>query len=146
MPPDDQGANSGLIAMDNFGASRTRYTIGRLLFGIARARIGSFIIGWSFAYMHSWIPVNRLYETDLVMAFHHPRPQHKIHILIVPKRQLRSLMMVTEVDMPVIHDVIATAQHLVKELALEARGFRLIVNGGEYQDVMQIHWHLITDN
>ncbi|MEZ4736718.1 MAG: HIT domain-containing protein [Caldilineaceae bacterium] len=131
--------------MTNHGATHKRYSLGRLLFRIARSRVGALMIGWSFAYMHAWIPVDRLYETELVMAFYHPQPQHKVHILIVPKRQLRTLLMVTEADMPVIHHVITTAQHLVKELALEAKGFRLIVNGGEYQDVLQIHWHLISD-
>jgi hypothetical protein len=33
----------------------------------------------------------------------------------------------------------------VRELALEAKGFRLTVNGGAYQDVAQVHWHLISD-
>lgn len=91
------------------------------------------------------IPVDRLHETERGVAFNHPKPSHRTHILIVPKRQIRSLLALTEAETPVIQDVIFTTQHLVKELGLEAGGFRLVVNGGAYQDVMQIHWHLISD-
>jgi histidine triad (HIT) family protein len=92
------------------------------------------------------IPVERLYETDWVVAFYHPKPSHKTHILIVPKRPIRSLVALTDADAPVVHDVITTAQHLVQKLGLEKQGFRLTVNGGAYQDVMQIHWHLLSDD
>ena len=91
------------------------------------------------------LPVNKIYETDLVIAFHHPRPSHSTHILIVPKRPIRSLMALTRTDMPVIQDVMITAQHMVKTFGLEESGFRLIVNGGAYQDIQQLHWHLVSE-
>ncbi len=96
--------------------------------------------------MNAWLPVERLYETEWVMAFHHPRPSYPIHILIVPKRRVRSLLALTEAEMPIVKDVIFAAQHLVETLGLDAGGFRLVVNGGAYQDVMQMHWHLISDD
>ena len=96
--------------------------------------------------MNFLIPVDRLYETERVVAFYHPKPGHQTHILIVPKHKIRSLLALTETDISIVQDVIFTAQHLVKELELEEGGFRLVVNGGAYQDVMQVHWHLISDN
>lgn len=91
------------------------------------------------------IPVDRLHETEQVVAFYHPKPVYPTHILIVPKHRIRSLLALTETEMPIVQDVIFTAQHLAKKLEMEAGGFRLIVNGGAYQDVMQIHWHLVSD-
>ena len=120
--------------------------LSKVLFAVAKSRIGEFVIGWSFSHMNFLIPVDRLYETERVVAFHHPKPSHQTHILIVPKHQIRSLLALTETDLPIVQDVISTTQHLVKELALEEGGFRLVVNGGAYQDVMQVHWHLISDN
>jgi histidine triad (HIT) family protein len=119
--------------------------VSRFLFTVARSPIGALIIGWSFAYLSDFIPVNKLYETDLLVAFHHPRPSHRTHILIVPKRQIRSLLALTDADLPLVQEVIVAAQYLVNALALEKQGFTLLVNGGAYQDVMQIHWHLISD-
>ncbi|GAB4422785.1 MAG: histidine triad nucleotide-binding protein [Anaerolineae bacterium] len=119
--------------------------IARFLFSVARSRLGELIIGWSFARMSFLIPVDRLYETERVVAFRHPKPGHPTHILIVPKQKIRSLLALTELDAPILQEVVLAAQHLVAELGLEAGGFRLVVNGGAYQDVMQIHWHLISD-
>ena len=34
---------------------------------------------------------------------------------------------------------------LVAELQLEKRGYRLIANGGAYQDVPHLHFHLVSD-
>ena len=94
----------------------------------------------------SWIiPVQRLRETPTLVAFHHPRPSHPVHILIVPKRPYASLL-----DLPLdaadfMRDLFETAQSLVRELGLEPGGYRLIVNGGAYQDVPHLHFHLIAD-
>ena len=120
--------------------------LSKILFAAAKSRIGEFVIGWSFAHMNFLIPVDRLYETERVVAFYHPNPSHQTHILIVPKHKIRSLLALTETDISIVQDVISTTQHLVKELELEEDGFRLVVNGGAYQDVMQVHWHLISDN
>lgn len=120
--------------------------LSRILFTVAKSRLGEVVVGWSFAHMNFLIPVDRLYETERVVAFHHPKPSHQTHILIVPKHQIRSLLALTAAELPIVQDVIFTTQHLVKELALEESGFRLVVNGGAYQDVMQVHWHLISDD
>ncbi len=94
----------------------------------------------------SWaIPVKRLHETDTLIAFHHPVSSHTIHILIVPKRQRASLMALTDADADFVQDLFATVQVLVRQLGLEATNYRLIVNGGDYQDVPQLHFHLVSD-
>jgi histidine triad (HIT) family protein len=118
--------------------------ISKLLFNVAKSRVGTLITGWSFAHLSAFIPVDKLYETEWVVAFRHPKPSYPTHILIVPKRQIQSLSALTEADLPVLGEVVKTAQHLARTLALEEKGFRLIVNGGAYQDVMQIHWHLVS--
>ena len=118
--------------------------VSKLLFSVAKSRVGTLITGWSFAHLSAFIPVDKLYETEWVVAFRHPKPSYPTHILIVPKRQIQSLLALTEADLPVLGEVVKTAQHLARTLTLEEKGFRLIVNGGAYQDVMQIHWHLVS--
>jgi histidine triad (HIT) family protein len=93
----------------------------------------------------SWIvPVDRLEETDLVVAFHHPRPSYPVHVLIVPKRSVRSFTALTPDDMPAVTDAITVAGRLAQRLGLEQAGYRVLVNGGAYQDVQQLHFHLIS--
>lgn len=90
------------------------------------------------------LPVRRLRETRYVVAFHHPRPAYAVHVLIVPKRVVPNLLALDDATLPVLHDVLRVAQQLVDELQLTAPGYRLIVNGGAYQDVPQLHFHLIS--
>jgi histidine triad (HIT) family protein len=97
-----------------------------------------------FAYMAWAIPVKRLYETDALMAFYHPKPTHAVHILIVPKRAYASLVTVAPDDAAFMQDVFGAVHKLVHELNLEA-DYRLICNGGKHQDVPQLHFHLVSD-
>ena len=89
------------------------------------------------------IPVNRLRETSSLLAFHHPSPGYKFHVLIVPKKQVTSLSSLDPQDAAFLTDLYSTVQSLVDEFQLTA--YRLIVNGGEYQDFPHLHFHLISD-
>jgi len=89
------------------------------------------------------IPVKRLRETSNLIAFHHPSPSYKVHILLVPKRQVQTLADLDPGDNAFLTDLYSTVQNLVKDLDLKA--YRLIVNGGEYQDFPHLHFHLISD-
>jgi len=88
------------------------------------------------------IPARRLRETDTLLAFFHPKPTYPFHVLLVPKQAVSNLM---ELDPAAtfLTDLFATVQSLVTEFKLPA--YRLIVNGGEYQDFPQLHFHLISE-
>ncbi|MBM3180023.1 MAG: HIT domain-containing protein [Chloroflexi bacterium] len=101
------------------------------------------LIGWIFATMSFLIPVARLRETPNLLAFHHPSPSYKFHVLIVPKRQVASLAQLDPADTAFLTDLYATVQSLADEFHLKV--YRLIVNGGEYQDFPHLHFHLISD-
>ena len=101
------------------------------------------IIGWIFAHMSFAIPVKRLRDTETLMAFHHPRPAYKFHVLLVPKKSLASLKDMDSNNMTFLSDLFSTVQSLVDEFQLAA--YRLIVNGGEYQDFPQLHFHLVSN-
>lgn len=101
------------------------------------------LIGWIFTYMSFLIPATHLRETSSLLAFHHPSPGYKFHVLIVPKRQVDSLVKLDVSDTAFLTDLYSTVQSLVDEFQLKA--YRLIVNGGEYQDFPHLHFHLISE-
>ncbi len=101
------------------------------------------LIGWIFEHMSFAIPVQRLRETDTLLAFYHPKPAYKFHVLIVPKKAVTTLADLDPRDIAFLTDLYATAQSLVTEYQLSA--YRLIVNGGGYQDFPQLHFHLISE-
>jgi histidine triad (HIT) family protein len=91
------------------------------------------------------LPVERLRETETLLAFHHPRPSHAVHILVVPKEPYGSLLDVPPEADRFLTDLLETVQLLVRQHGLEDRGYRLIVNGGDYQEVPLLHVHLVAD-
>ena len=101
------------------------------------------LIGWIFAHMSFAIPARRLRETDRLLAFHHPQPAYAFHVLIVPKQAVASLMQLDASDAKFLSELYQAVQSLVAEFHLTS--YRLIVNGGEYQDFPQLHFHLISD-
>jgi histidine triad (HIT) family protein len=65
-------------------------------------------------------------------------------ILIVPKKGIRRLTDITEKDSALLVDIFQTVTSIVDELGIEQQGYRLITNGGEYQEVQQLHFHLVS--
>lgn len=112
---------------------------------LARSGWGGWLIGIMLEYFSFALPVRRLHETAHLLAFHHPRPAYPFHVLIVPKKRIRSL---SEADpaLPFMSELWAAVQYLVQEFHLELCGYRVIVNGGQYQDVPQLHVHLISQD
>ncbi len=110
---------------------------------ILSLRLFTCLIGWIFAHMSFLIPVKRLRETPNLLVFHHPSPSYAFHVLIVPKRQVDSFTSLDPHDTAFLTDLFAAVQSLVDEFHLKA--YRLIVNGGEYQDFPHLHFHLISD-
>jgi len=91
------------------------------------------------------IPVKRLRETPTMMAFHHPQPAYPVHILLVPKKDIPSLVDLGAQDIEFLADLVQIVKSLVKEFNLDQAGYRLVVNGGKYQDIPQLHFHLISE-
>ncbi len=111
---------------------------------LARSPASRALAGWLFAHMSFALPVHRLRETSTLLAFHHPRPSYPVHILLVPKQARASLAALSPADSAFMVDLFSTVQSLVAEFNLEPAGYRLIVNGGEYQVFPQLHFHLVS--
>jgi histidine triad (HIT) family protein len=88
------------------------------------------------------LPVKRLHETENLLAFNHPSPSYPFHILLMPKKKLRSLEDLDPGD-PFLADLLLVTRRLVAENHLSA--YRLIVNGGEYQEFPHLHFHLVAE-
>lgn len=95
-----------------------------------------------FAKMSFALPIKRLLETKGVLAFEHPTPAYRVHILLVPKKQIEGVAQLAESDGALLGEVFAVVQQLVEKLELQE--YRVIVNGGAYQEVKQLHFHLVS--
>ncbi|MAU55613.1 MAG: histidine triad nucleotide-binding protein [Dehalococcoidia bacterium] len=91
------------------------------------------------------IPAEIVFEDDYVIAFNDIDPKAPIHILIVPKKVIRSINDIGENDKDLIGKMFLVARNLAKEKGIDKSGFRTIFNtnddGG--QTVYHLHLHLI---
>jgi histidine triad (HIT) family protein len=121
----------------------------RLLFRVHQsprvARGSRHVLHFLLSRMSFALPVQKLRETPTLLAFHHPQPAYPVHILLIPRRAIASLMELDSVqDAAFLADLFAAVQSLVAEFHLEQTSYRLIVNGGEFQDFPYLHFHLIS--
>lgn len=86
--------------------------------------------------------VKKVFEDKQVLAFYHPKPTYKLHILIVPKHKIISLANAKESDFDTIAYMLKIATRLIKQLKL--KDYRLITNGGNYQKIKYLHFHLVS--
>lgn len=115
-----------------------------LLYLTAKTWIGGLILNYLFAFFSFVIPGERLIDNQSLVAFHHPAPSYPVHILLVPKAKYRSLDDLPTSDNKFEVELFRAVNELVQKLDLEARGYRLIVNGGSFQEIDQLHFHLIS--
>ena len=90
------------------------------------------------------IPARIEYEDDLCLAFHDVAPQAPVHLLVIPKQPIPSLVEVTDADKPLLGHLVAVASSLARKLGLDD-GYRLVVNCGRDggQSVHHLHVHLL---
>ncbi|HET7746681.1 MAG TPA: histidine triad nucleotide-binding protein, partial [Vicinamibacteria bacterium] len=91
------------------------------------------------------VPAKVAYQDDQVLAFHDINPQAAVHLLVIPKRHITSLVDLTEEDDALVGTVVRRGQELAKQHGLGERGFRLVFNAGDDAgySVYHIHLHVI---
>ena len=91
------------------------------------------------------IPAKKLFEDELVVAFHDITPQAPTHVLVIPRTHIASIDDMTDADAETVGQTVLRASKLARELHLEEDGYRLVVNNGPGagQSVPHIHFHLL---
>ena len=90
------------------------------------------------------IPIEKVYESDNVLAFHHTKPICKTHIVIIPKEHILDLTSLEEKHKDLFWEIITVAQDIIKKLDIEKDGARLLTNLGKYQDTPHLHFHILS--
>lgn len=90
------------------------------------------------------IPSDIVYENERILAFKDIAPKAPVHLLIIPKKEIKDLQSVSQEDMGLIIEMIQIAQNLALEFGIQD-GYRLLTNNGKNagQVVMHLHFHLL---
>ncbi len=86
-----------------------------------------------------------LYEDDTVVAFNDINPHSPVHILIVPKKHIRSVNDLTDEDEAIIAKTILIGKKMARKAGVSASGYKLVFNveKGGGQVIFHLHLHLL---
>jgi histidine triad (HIT) family protein len=84
--------------------------------------------------------VNIVLETANTLAFHHTRPYYPVHIVVIPKVNIDSL--VTLEDENLMLELIKSVQTVAKQMLEEHGAAKVTTNLGAYQDTKYLHFHV----
>ena len=90
------------------------------------------------------IPAEIVYEDDLCLAFTDINPQAPTHLLVIPRKEIRSLDALDDEDQALVGHLHLVVRNLARERGLE-NGYRVVVNCGADggQTVDHLHFHLL---
>lgn len=91
------------------------------------------------------IPSNKVFETESVLAIRDINPQAPVHVLIVPKKHLESLLNVGEADRDLVANIFSAIKEIAAKENVAQKGFRIAVNTGAEggQLIKHLHFHLL---
>jgi len=86
-----------------------------------------------------------LFQDEALVAFKDIKPIAPVHVLIVPKKHVRSINDLTAGDEALISRMIMAAKDLAKQTGVNKSGYRLFFNveKGGGQEIFHLHLHLI---
>jgi len=87
-------------------------------------------------------PVTVVMETDAVLAFRHTRPFWPVHIVVIPKKHVPSLIDLGDADERLLHDVLAVVRQVADQVMREHGACRVLTNLGRYQDSQHLHFYV----
>jgi histidine triad (HIT) family protein len=90
------------------------------------------------------IPAKIVHEDDQCVAFHDVNPQAPVHVLIIPRKVIRTHADIKPEDRELLGHLHLVAAQLAEKLGLAA-GYRLVLNCKEEagQTVPHLHLHLL---
>lgn len=90
------------------------------------------------------IPSKKVYEDEKVLAFYDINPAAPVHVLVIPKEHIESMMDVKKDQQELIGHIHGVIKNIADELDLKD-GYRIVNNCGQNggQEVPHLHFHLL---
>ncbi|WP_064611204.1 histidine triad nucleotide-binding protein [Streptobacillus moniliformis] len=92
------------------------------------------------------IPAKIVYEDDEFLAFEDIYPAAKIHVLVIPKKEIKNLDAATEEDLMLLGKLQLTVAKVARLLCVNESGYRVVtnINSDAGQTVYHIHYHILA--
>ena len=90
------------------------------------------------------LPADIVFENDRIIAIKDKFPTAPVHLLIMPKKEIKDIQSASKEDLILIGECVTVAQELAKKFNVQD-GYRLITNNGSSagQTILHLHFHLL---
>lgn len=85
-------------------------------------------------------PVEKVFETENVLAYRHTRPFWETHVVVIPKTHVASLLTIDDNDLLI--ELIDAVKTVAAAVVAEKGAARVLTNLGDYQDSKHLHFHV----
>jgi histidine triad (HIT) family protein len=89
------------------------------------------------------LEVDRVYESDSVIAVRHTQPSYPVYIVVIPKEEVDDLRCLGQQSTLAL-ELIEAIQTVAATVLEVHEGCRVVTNLGSYQDSKHLHWHVIS--
>lgn len=86
--------------------------------------------------------VEKIFETENVIAYHHTRPFWETRTVIIPKIHVGSLLTIDDNDLLI--ELLDVVKQVAATVVKEKGAARVLTNLGEYQDSQHLHFHVYS--
>jgi histidine triad (HIT) family protein len=92
------------------------------------------------------IPSEVISRTNTLLVFKDIHPQAPVHLLIIPKKHIRSIAELSKEDQLLAGEMLLQAKQSAEELSFAEDGYRVVFNTRHHggQEVDHIHLHLLA--
>jgi histidine triad (HIT) family protein len=86
------------------------------------------------------VKIEKVVETDRVLAYKHTRPYWSVHIVVIPKIHIDSLLTID--DPKLLLEIMDVVRRVAADVVNEYGACRVVTNLGLYQESKHLHWHI----
>lgn len=89
------------------------------------------------------LDVQVVWEDERVLAFHHPEPRAEIHVVVIPKTHVSSILDSQATDGELLSSMVGAVQDTARALELDRNGFYVRANAAAPGVTPHMHWHVV---
>ena len=85
-----------------------------------------------------------VFEDRDIVVFSDVNPKNRVHLLVVSRVHIKSFLDLSDNNISILTKMTKVIQRIIEDQKLEG-GYQVIFNGGHYQHIPHLHWHLLGD-
>lgn len=88
--------------------------------------------------------VEKILETENVLAYFHTRPFYETHIVVIPKKHISSLLTLEKENELIFLELFDVIKQVAEKVVAEKGAARVLTNLGKYQESKHLHFHVYS--